>query len=109
MCIVDSGLYISSVESGFWNMFLATIVYECSSHNMFTFNSECQIIQQFVRKETDKALCGPKAQSAFGMESLYVRRCFISPVTASIISKYLNLIYLGCWRFHGFNLFRSQT
>ena len=38
-CIVDSWLYISSVESGFCNMFLATIICECSS-SLFTFNSD---------------------------------------------------------------------
>ena len=90
-CIVDSCLYISIVESGFWNMFLAMIICECSS-SLFTFNSDWYFSARLFSNSSEKRLrlCGLKAQSAFSTAPLSVKRCFISPVTVSIISKYLD-------------------
>ena len=73
-CIVDSCLYISIVESGFWNMFLAMIICECSS-SLFTFNSDWYFSARLFSNSSEKRLrlCGLKAQSAFNTASLSVK------------------------------------
>ena len=61
---------------------------ECSS-SMFTFISDWYFSDFSSEKRLGQ--CGLKAQSAFSSASLYVKRCFTSPVIVSIISKHLNL------------------
>ena len=98
-CIVDSWLYISSVESGFCNMFLATIICECSiqffcSHSIVTDISQPDYSAiQFIRKGTETVWTESTECVQYGITfcKAVLRDHFSCHRSLSIISKYLNL------------------